>query len=96
MASNLSDSFDVLADADEWERAAGVFAGYLAPTVVRNLAEPNTPFDLPDEVYGVATMVGGQYLPMYQNEVSLGGAVYTVDKLAERAELKQRVTRIGN
>lgn len=95
MASNLTDSFDVLMDADEWERAGAVFGGFLAPTVVRNLAEPHTPFDAPDEVYGLATMVGSRYLPMYQNEVALGGAVYTVDKLASRADLKQRVTQIG-
>lgn len=92
----LNDSFDVLLDEDEWMEAGAVFAGFMAPSVVRNLLEGGMPFDAPDELYGVATMVGGQYAPMYANAISLGGGVYVADKLAERAELKQRVTALGN
>jgi hypothetical protein len=93
--ANLTDSFDVLMDADEWERAGAVFAGFLAPTVVRKVGEGTTPFDVPDEAYGIAVMIGSSYAPMYQGELALGGGVYTVDKLAERAELKQTVTELG-
>lgn len=95
MASNLTDSFDVLMDEDEWLEAGAVFVGFMAPTVARNVLEGSLPFDAPDETYGVAVMVGGQYAPMYSNQISLGGGVYVADKLAERADLKQRVTSIG-
>jgi len=91
----LNDSFDVLMDVDEWERAAGVFAGFLLPTVAKNVIEPNSPYDIPDELYGVLVMVGGQYSPAYSSELTLGGGVYVADQLAERAELKQSVQSMG-
>lgn len=95
MASNLTDSFSVLMDEDEWMQAGATFAGFLAPTVARNVFEGALPFDAPDEFYGVAVMVAGQKSPMYSNYVSLGGGVYTADKLAQRAGIKQSVTQIG-
>lgn len=96
MASNLTKSFDVVMDEDEWMKAAGVFTGYLAPRVVQNVTEDSLPFDAPNELYGVATMVGAQYAPAYSKSLALGGGVYTVDQLAQRAGLKSSVTEIGN
>lgn len=93
--ANLTNSFDVLLEEDTWMEAAAIFAGFLFPTVVRNVLEPNTPFDAPDEVYGLAVMVGGQYAPMYQTQITTGGGLYTVDKVAQRAGIKQRVTSMG-
>lgn len=95
MAENLTDSFDVLLDQEEWMQAGAVFSGYLAPTVARNVIEPNAPFNVPDELYGVGVMVAGQYSPMYETEISLGGGVYAVDKLAERVDLQDRVAAVG-
>jgi hypothetical protein len=77
----LNEAFDTLADGETWESAAAVMAGFLAPTVARNLFEPNVGVDLPDEVYGLLVVVGGQYSPMYGSHVSLGGAVYSVETL---------------
>lgn len=93
--ANFTDSFDVLLDEDEWMEAGAVFAGFLAPTVARNVLEGGTPFDIPDETYGLVVMVGGQYAPMYSNQISLGGGVYVADKLAERFDVKQAVTDLG-
>ena len=96
-ASNATDALDELADPEFWSQAGAVFAGFMGPTVVRNIAEPNTPWDIPDEAYGVAVVAGAQYAPKsYQKELMLGGGLYSVDKLAERFNLKQHISGVGN
>ncbi|GAB3318478.1 hypothetical protein EI982_06910 [Haloplanus rallus] len=92
----LADSFDTLADSDMWTDIGILFGSFLAGTVVRNLIEPHSPWDLPDEVYGVAIVLGAGYLPEGTNIARMGGGLYTVDKLAERLDLKQRVTSVGD
>ena len=92
MASTIDQAFGTLADADMWEEGAAALAGFLAPTVIRNLAEGQTQMDIPDEVYGVATIFIAQYSPAYSEMLSVGGAAYTGDKLLERFNLKQTVT----
>jgi len=93
--ASLNEAFDTVADTDVWEDAAATMAGFLAPSVARNVIEPNSPFDAPDELYGVLVMAGGQASPAYSHMITLGGATYTVDKLLERANVKQRVTSLG-
>ena len=92
---DLQDQFDELLDMEGWIEIVVVFAAFMAGTVVRNVLEPNTPFDLPDEVYGVVVFVAGGYVPEYGREVMIGGGIYTADKAAERFNLKQRVTQLG-
>jgi len=91
----LADSFDTLADSDMWMDVAILFGAFLAGTVARNLIEPNLPWNLPDEAYGVGVVLGAGYLPEGTNMARMGGGLYTVDKLAERWDLKQRVTSVG-
>jgi hypothetical protein len=93
--TDLQDQFDQLLDMEEWIQIIVVFAAFMAGTVVRNVLEPNTPWDLPDEIYGVVVMFAGGYMPEYGREVMLGGGIYTADKLAERSGLKSRVTSVG-
>lgn len=95
MASTINDAFGTLAEADMWEDAVATLAGFLAPTVARNVIEPNTGMDIPDEVYGLIVLFGGQYSPMYGNAISIGGGMYTVDQLLERLGLKQTVVGLG-
>ena len=92
---DLQDQFDQLLDYEEWIQILVVLAAFMAGTVVRNVLEPNTPFDLPDEVYGLVVFFAGGYAPEYGREVMIGGGLYTADKLAERLDVKQRVTSIG-
>lgn len=97
MATNqATDALDELADPEFWSQAGAVFGGFLAPTVVRNFAEGSLPYDIPDELYGVAVIVGAQYSPAYKQQLMLGGGLYSVDKLAERFGLKQSITGVGN
>jgi hypothetical protein len=91
----LADSFETLADSDMWTDVGILFGGFMAPTVARNLIEPNLPWDPPDEAYGVAVVLGAGYLPEGTNMARTGGGLYVADKLAERADLKQRVTSVG-
>lgn len=93
--ASFNDSFDALLDFEEWERIAVIFAGFLAPTVAKNVIEPNSPYDIPDEVYGLLVMAGSQYSPMYQNEMLVGGGLYVADQAAERVGLKSSVTEMG-
>lgn len=92
----LNDAFGVVADTGTWEDASAVLAGFLAPTVARNVLEPNTGMDLPDEVYGLLVVAGGQFSPAYGNKLALGGATYTADKVLQRVGLKQTVTQLGS
>jgi len=92
---DLQDQFDALLDMEGWIEIVVVFAAFMAGTVVRNVLEPNTPFDLPDELYGIVVFVAGGYVPEYGREVMIGGGLYTADKAAERFNLKQRVTSVG-
>jgi hypothetical protein len=93
--ASFDDAFGTLADADMWEEAAAVLAGFLAPSIVANVAEGNTPFDVPDEGYGIAVMFLAQYSPMYSGSLTLGGGMYSVDKLLQRFGLKQTITQMG-
>lgn len=72
-----------------------VFAAFMAGTVARNVIEPNSPFDLPDELYGLLVMFGASYSPAYTREIQIGGGLYTADKLAERTGVKSTVTELG-
>lgn len=94
--AELSQSFDTIMDAEMWTRVAAITAGYFAPTVLRNLiggAVPDT-VDQP-ELYGVAVVGGGQMAPMYQNEISLGGGIHTLDAAAERFDVKSTIVNMG-
>lgn len=88
----LADSFDTLVDSDLWMDAVILFGAFLAGTVAKNLIEPNSPWDLPDEVYGGVVILGAGYLPEGENMARMGGGLYVVDKLGERFGIKKAVT----
>ena len=91
----LQSQFETLLDTEEWLQIVAVFAAFLAGTVARNVIEPNSPFDLPDELYGLLVMFGASYSPSYTREIQIGGGLYTADKFAERMGVKQTVTDLG-
>jgi hypothetical protein len=92
---NVDAAFGTLADADLWEEAAAVTAGFLLPTVAHNLINGMTDYDVPDEAYGALVIAGSSYSPMYSGEMALGGGVYVADKLLERFDLKQSIQNAG-
>jgi len=92
---DLSEQFQMLADSEMIVEVIVIFAAFMLPTILRNVLEPNTPFDVPDEAYGVLVAFVAGYLPEYQAQARLGGGLYAADKAAERFDLKQRVSQVG-
>ncbi|MCU4716866.1 hypothetical protein [Halapricum hydrolyticum] len=96
VATDMTDSMDVLADPDMWETAAATAGGYVASSIAQNMIDGRTGFDVPNEAYGLAVAgVGYGYSPMYRREIATGGLIYTVDALAQRFDVKQSVTNLG-
>ncbi|WP_435318476.1 hypothetical protein [Haloarchaeobius sp. TZWSO28] len=93
MAMNFGGAFDALADDDTWMDAAEVAAGYVGPMALANVAEGVTPWDIPNEAYGLAGIFAGE--KMDRRMVSVGSSVYTLDVLAQRFGLKNKVTSMG-
>jgi len=96
MAVNLDRSFDRLSNPDMWTDVAAVGAGYMGGSVAQTTLDGMTPFDVPNAAYGV--VVAGAAAGMsftYSNKVATGGALYALDAVAQRLELKQSVTSIG-
>ncbi|UWG46581.1 hypothetical protein HSRCO_0282 [Halanaeroarchaeum sp. HSR-CO] len=91
----LQPQFETLLDTEEWMQILAVFAAFMAGTVARNVIEPNSPYDLPDEVYGLLVMLGASYSPAYTREIQIGGGLYTADKFAERVGVKSTVRNFG-
>jgi len=94
--AEMSDAFEQVVEFDMWEQVLAILAGFFAPTVLRNIAGgfvPNS-VDVP-EAYGLAVMAGGQFAPAYENELSLGGGLYTADKAAERFGVKSTIVNAG-
>lgn len=91
--ADFGDSFDRLADTGTWEDIVILFAGFIAGTLLKNTIEGRMDFDAPDEVYGVVVIIASvSFLDGdLQRYGSLGGGLYTVDKLAERLNIKSRV-----
>jgi len=93
---DFSESFDALTDPDMWIDVATVGAGYMGASVAQTTIDGMTSFDVPNEVYGAGVVAVGYGMDFPQSgKVATGGALYTVDSLAQRAELKQEVTAIA-
>jgi len=79
-----------------WTRVAAITAGYFAPTVLRNLTSGFVPNAVDArETYGLAVVGAGQLSPMYADEISIGGGVYTADAVAERFDIKSTIVNAG-
>lgn len=94
--ADLSDAFEQVYEFDMWEEVLAILAGFFAPTIVKNLAQGAVPDAIDyDEMYGLVVVVAGQFSPAYQHEISIGGGLYTADKLAERANIKSTIVGVG-
>lgn len=89
-----------LMDLDMWEEVAFVFGGYLAPTLVQAILEGRDLIELPNEVYGLATIVGAGFAPgldrSHRAAASVGGGVYVTDTVVNgRIGAKQRLLEMA-
>lgn len=96
MTVEINEAFNSLMDMEMWESAVVALGGYLAPTVVENVASGRVPevVDHP-EVYGIATIAGAEFAPAYTREVQVGAGVYTAENVAERAGLRDTIVSVG-
>lgn len=90
---DFGDAFDTLAESEFWIDAAMVFAGFILPIIAANVTESYGP-DLPDEIYGVAVVAGNEAF-YGESMISVGGGLYTVDAIAQRAGVKGTITQLG-
>jgi hypothetical protein len=91
---SLTDSFETLADPEMMQRTAAVGGGYLGASLAQSSIDPMLPLDVPNEAYGVGTAAAAMsYSPMFGEEMALGGAVYTLDALAQRFGVKKSINQ---
>lgn len=96
--SDMAEAFDALTDTGMWESIVAILGGFFAPTVAQNVLGGMVPSQVNDypEAYGIAVMGAGQFSPRYSHEISIGGGLYTADKVAERVGIKATVQGVGN
>lgn len=95
---SATEEVERLIEFDMWERVALVFAGFLLPTIVQTVLEGRGIVNLPNEVYGLATIVASGYFldGTYRNAAGVGGGVYVVDQVAnERMGIEQQLTEVA-
>lgn len=89
--TQVSTAVNKLADQKVWMEALYVLVGYLVPMVAETTTESAISMDVPGEVYGAGSMVGGYYVlsqGKIRRNVVAGSGVYVLERLAERAGLK--------
>lgn len=78
-----------------WLDVAAIGAGFMGASVGQTVLEVFMPFDVPNEAYGAGVAYVGLTVDVdYSNQVASGGALYTIDALAQRFELKSAVTEM--
>jgi hypothetical protein len=77
MASNLTANFDPLMKKTTWEHGLAVLGGLVASLAIAHVVDQR--MDLPDEVYGLGTVVGAQAVVpgKYRRYVQAGGVAHT-------------------
>jgi hypothetical protein len=95
--ADVTDEFSRLMDSEFVVHVVVVLAAYMVPTLLKNTIEGRDVVDLPDEVYGVVTVLGSGYLldGEYRKFAGIGGGVYTVEQAAERVGIKGAVEEMG-
>lgn len=92
----IDKTIDQLTDSDAWMNVGFVAGGYVAAAVLNNVTENVGP-DLPNELYGVASIAGATYALSGTDRkyMAAGGGLYVVDALAQRFGFKSTVTQLG-
>jgi len=93
----IDKTLDMLTDADFAMDIGFVVGGWVFAVVSANVVERFAGMDLPNELYGVASVAGASYvLSGYERKMmATGGGIYVADQLAQRFGLKQSVTNLG-
>lgn len=92
----INQTIDQLTDEGAWMNVGFVAGGYVVAAVLNNVTEGFGP-DLPNELYGVASIAASTYALSGSDRkyAAAGGGVYLVDALAQRLGVKNTVTSLG-
>ncbi len=89
--TQVSTAVNKLADQKVWKEAVFILVGYVLPMMGEKLLESSIEMDVPGEAYGAVSMVGSYYAMSQgksRRQVMAGSGVFVLDRLAERANLK--------
>jgi hypothetical protein len=94
---NIDEEIDRLVNFDHWEMVVLVAVGFMLPMLIKNTIEGREILSLPDELYGVATMVATGFLldGEYRKFAGIGAGVYSVDKFLTRIGVKSTLDSMG-
>ncbi|WP_231184721.1 hypothetical protein [Haladaptatus sp. DYF46] len=97
MASDLTASFEKLADTDTMQDIATLGGAYMAAVILKNTIDGRMSIDVPDEAYGIAVAGGANYAASGETAKfgMLGGGLYTLDALARRVGIKAKLQNAG-
>lgn len=89
---SITENFEPLADTELAMDAGIVLASYAAPSLYGPTVESMVGMDIPNELYGAAQIVGAEmWAGGSTRAIQLGGAVYTIDQLAHRFGVRDRI-----
>lgn len=93
----IGDYFDTLTDADFAMDAGTVLAAYMAADVAGPVVEGFAPIDLPNESYGILTIVAAEAAMSGSRKVLVqyGGAVHTLESVSERFGVTDAIENVG-
>jgi len=94
---DIDDEIDRLVNFDHWETVILVAVGFILPMLIKNTIEGRGLLDLPDELYGVITMLATGFLldGDYRVYSGMGAGVYSVDKFLARIGVKSTLQNMG-
>lgn len=89
---SITENFEPLADTELAMDAGIVLASYAAPSLYAPFVESAVGMNIPNELYGVAHIVGAEMgAGDSKRPIQIGGMVYTIDQLAHRFQVRQRL-----
>ncbi|WP_255198013.1 hypothetical protein [Halorarius litoreus] len=89
---SITENFEPLADTGLAMDAGIVLASYAAPSLYGPTVESMVGMDIPNELYGAAHIVGAEmWAGGSKRAIQIGGMVYTIDQLAHRFQVRQRL-----
>lgn len=91
--ANLSDQYETLANGEMWINFLVLAAAYIVTRGVETFAEGLTDFDIPNELYGLITILAanGSLEGETRQYAIAGGGIYVLDEVGKRFEIKQEL-----
>lgn len=84
--ADFEDAFETLAEPELWMDVGLVIVGVVAPALAKRGFETYAA-DLPNEVYGLGTIVGAFVVPSdYRHQVQIGAGANVAMEVADRSD----------